>query len=52
MCVAPLGALGAFFSGSVTVSNLMFGPIQKNAAEALHIQVTGVLALQARVDGG
>eukprot|EP00980_Cylindrotheca_fusiformis_P017543 scaffold5502_cov115-Cylindrotheca_fusiformis.AAC.5 len=41
-----LGALGTFFSGSTTVSNLTFGTIQKLAAESLGISPTSVLALQ------
>eukprot|EP00980_Cylindrotheca_fusiformis_P031389 scaffold26288_cov132-Cylindrotheca_fusiformis.AAC.2 len=42
-----LGALGSFFSGSTTVSNLTFGTIQKLAAESIGISPTAVLALQA-----
>ena len=30
--VAPIGAMGAFFSGSTTVSNLTFGAIQESVA--------------------
>lgn len=45
--VSPLlGALGAFFSGSTTVSNLTFGGIQKIAAESIGTSVTSMLALQ------
>lgn len=45
--VAPLvGALGSFFSGSATVSNLTFGGIQRTAAQAGGLDVTWVLALQ------
>jgi lactate permease len=41
--ISPLlGALGSFFSGSTTVSNLTFGKIQTIAAEKL-----ALLALQA-----
>jgi L-lactate permease len=42
-----LGALGSFFSGSTTVSNLTFGSIQVIAAEAIGISKTSMLALQA-----
>ncbi len=46
--VAPLiGALGSFFSGSATVSNLTFGPVQVTAAETLGLDVATVLAMQA-----
>jgi len=41
-----LGALGSFFSGSTTVSNLTFGTIQVIAAEAIGISKTSMLALQ------
>jgi L-lactate permease len=41
-----LGALGSFFSGSTTVSNLTFGDIQKIAAEEVGVPVTGMLAVQ------
>ena len=41
-----LGALGAFFSGSSTVSNLTFGSIQTIAAESIGTSVTTMLALQ------
>lgn len=45
--VAPLlGALGAFFSGSATVSNLTFGGVQQSVAGALGLEVSTVLALQ------
>ncbi|CEM23179.1 unnamed protein product [Vitrella brassicaformis CCMP3155] len=45
--VAPvLGALGSFFSGSTTVSNLTFGDIQRVAAEQLGFSVSSFLALQ------
>jgi lactate permease len=44
---APLlGALGAFFSGSATVSNLTFAPVQAEVAERLGLETTRVLALQ------
>lgn len=42
-----LGAIGAFFSGSNTVSNLMFAGIQKSIAESLGLSVPLVLALQS-----
>ncbi len=42
-----LGAIGAFFSGSNTVSNLMFAGIQKSIAESLGLNVPLVLALQS-----
>jgi L-lactate permease len=46
--ISPLlGALGAFFSGSTTVSNLTFGAIQVIAAESVGISKTSMLALQA-----
>jgi L-lactate permease len=45
--IAPLlGALGSFFSGSTTVSNLTFGAIQVIAAESIGISKTSMLALQ------
>ncbi|TVQ81942.1 MAG: L-lactate permease [Phycisphaeraceae bacterium] len=45
--LAPLlGALGSFFSGSNTVSNLTFAPIQGAIAESLDLELTSVLALQ------
>ena len=46
--ISPLlGMLGSFFSGSTTVSNLTFGPIQKIAAESIGVSPTTMLALQA-----
>lgn len=42
-----LGALGSFFSGSCTMSNLTFGPVQVAAARQLGHDVIGILALQA-----
>lgn len=42
-----LGALGSFFSGSNTVSNLTFGGIQLAIAEDLGLNVTTILALQS-----
>lgn len=45
--VAPLlGALGAFFAGSATVSNLTFGGVQQSVAGLLGLDVATVLALQ------
>jgi L-lactate permease len=45
--ISPLlGALGSFFSGSTTVSNLTFGDIQLIAAESIGTSVTSMLALQ------
>lgn len=46
--IAPLlGALGSFFSGSTTVSNLTFGSVAAIAAESIGTSVTSMLALQA-----
>jgi len=42
-----LGALGSFFSGSNTVSNLTFGGIQQATAAGLELGQTTVLALQS-----
>jgi len=42
-----LGALGSFFSGSNTVSNLTFGGIQQATAVSLEIEQTTVLGLQS-----
>ncbi|MBV9390618.1 MAG: L-lactate permease, partial [Verrucomicrobia bacterium] len=41
-----LGALGSFFSGSNTISNLTFGPIQLEIAKDLGVSQTAMLALQ------
>jgi lactate permease len=41
-----LWALGAFFSGSTTLSNLTFGDIQLLAAQAIGTSTTAMLALQ------
>ena len=41
-----LGALGSFFSGSNTISNLTFGPIQLRIAQDLEVSSTTMLALQ------
>ncbi|MEM0967297.1 MAG: L-lactate permease [Verrucomicrobiota bacterium] len=46
--LAPyLGAIGSFFSGSATISNLTFGSIQYSAAEALGLSTSTILALQS-----
>jgi lactate permease len=46
--VAPLlGAVGSFFSGSNTVSNLTFAPIQATIADAIGLDRLTVLALQS-----
>ncbi|STZ75625.1 L-lactate permease [Bergeriella denitrificans] len=42
-----LGAIGAFFSGSNTVSNLTFGAIQQQIAIDTGLSVTLILALQS-----
>ena len=42
-----LGALGAFFAGSTTVSNLTFASIQDSIASTLGFDRTVILALQA-----
>jgi lactate permease len=42
-----LGALGAFFSGSATVSNLTFAGIQDSIAHTLGFEGTSILALQS-----
>ena len=42
-----LGALGAFFSGSNTISNLTFGGIQDSIAAAAGYSRTTILALQS-----
>jgi lactate permease len=45
--MAPLvGILGAFVSGSATVSNIMFGPFQYGIAQSASLPVTPVLSLQ------
>lgn len=45
--LAPLiGAFGSFMAGSVTMSNIIFAPIQEVAAVAVGISVTSALALQ------
>ena len=42
-----LGALGSFFSGSNTISNLTFGPIQDSIAGSAGLNRTTVMALQS-----
>ncbi len=42
-----LGAVGAFFSGSNTLSNLTFGGIQASIANSLGLDLTTILALQS-----
>ena len=44
---AYLGAIGAFFAGSCTISNLTFGPIQDSIATQLGQNRTNLLALQS-----
>ncbi|MGC9341710.1 MAG: L-lactate permease, partial [Bacteroidales bacterium] len=42
-----LGALGSFFSGSATISNLTFGGIQDSIAGSLNLDRTSILAMQS-----
>lgn len=42
-----LGALGAFFAGSATISNLTFAGIQDSIAQTLGFERTSILALQS-----
>ncbi len=42
-----MGALGSFFSGSATISNLTFATIQDSIAASLNLDRTTVLALQS-----
>ncbi|MDJ0830624.1 MAG: L-lactate permease [Desulfobacterales bacterium] len=44
---AYLGAVGSFFSGSATVSNLTFGGIQEAIAASVGLNKTLILALQS-----
>lgn len=44
---AYLGALGSFFAGSCTISNLTFGPIQDSIATQMGLERTTILALQS-----
>lgn len=46
--LSPLiGALGSFLTGSATVSNILFSPIQLQTAQLSHLNQVLVLALQA-----
>ncbi len=47
LVAAFLGALGSFFSGSATISNLTFGGIQDAIAGSLGLDRTTILALQS-----
>jgi len=47
LLAAHLGALGAFFAGSNTISNLTFGPIQESIAGRMGLDRTTILALQS-----
>lgn len=42
-----LGSIGAFFSGSNTISNLIFGGVQQSIAQGTGLSVGTVLALQS-----
>ena len=44
---AYLGAIGSFFSGSNTISNLTFGGIQDSIAASLNLKRTTILAMQS-----
>lgn len=44
---AYLGAVGSFFAGSNTISNLTFGPIQDSIATRMGLDRTTILALQS-----
>ena len=44
---AYLGAVGAFFAGSCTISNLTLGPIQDSIATRMGLERTTILALQS-----
>jgi lactate permease len=46
-CASFLGAVGSFFAGSNTVSNLTFGGIQESIAQSLNLDLTTILALQS-----
>ncbi|MBE6357225.1 MAG: L-lactate permease [Lentisphaerae bacterium] len=46
-----IGILGTFFTGSCTVSNILFAPLQYNTAEMLNLSTTLTVALQ-NVGGG
>ena len=47
-----IGAFGSFLAGSATVSNLLFSPIQAQAAEQMGASLTWILALQLVGAGG
>ena len=42
-----LGALGSFFSGSATISNLTFGGIQQSIAGELGLELSVILSMQS-----
>ncbi|HFI0977915.1 TPA: L-lactate permease [Streptococcus suis] len=42
-----LGAIGAFFSGSATISNLIFGGVQQSIATQTGLNMTSILAMQS-----
>ena len=42
-----LGAIGAFFSGSATISNLIFGGVQQSIATQTGLNMTTILAMQS-----
>ena len=42
-----LGALGSFFAGSNTISNLTFGGIQYSIAQSLNLNLTTILSMQS-----
>jgi len=45
--LSPLmGVLGAFMTGSTTVSNIIFGPVQFNAAQNLALEPSLILGMQ------
>ncbi|MBO5667767.1 MAG: L-lactate permease [Lentisphaeria bacterium] len=46
-----IGILGTFFTGSCTVSNILFAPLQYNTADMLGLSTTLVIALQ-NIGGG
>ncbi|MFW5760996.1 MAG: L-lactate permease, partial [Cyclobacteriaceae bacterium] len=41
-----IGVIGSFITGSTTVSNVIFGPVQYNAALSLALQPEIILGLQ------
>ena len=40
-------AIGAFFSGSATISNLIFGGVQQSIATQTGLNMTSILAMQS-----